>query len=88
MVEELLVEIFKIRNLLNIIFVLVILATLIAIVLIFNLSLRLCQREIETSFKLGCSRAMIARLIAAEVAIILVISFSLTGLITASHHLS
>ena len=82
-VEELLVEIFKIRNLLNIIFALVILATSIAIILIFNLSLRLRQDEIQTSFKLGCSRAMIARLIAAEVLIILAISFSLTSLIVA-----
>ena len=81
-VEALLVEIFKIRNLLNVIFALVILATLIAILLIFNLSLRLRQREIETSFKLGCSRLMIGRLIAAEVAIIMVISLSLTGVIT------
>ena len=82
-VEELLVEIFKIRNLLNIIFALVILATAIAIILIFNLSLRLRQRELETNFKLGCSRAMMVRLVAAEVLIIMAISFSLTGVITA-----
>lgn len=82
-VEELLVEIFKIRDLLNIIFALVILATLIAIVLIFNLSLRLRQQEIDTSFKLGCSRTMMGRLIASEIAIILIVSMGLTGAVAA-----
>ncbi len=83
-VEELLLEVFKIRNVLNLIFVLVTIATLIAMVLIFNLSLRLRQQEIETSFKLGCSRGMIARLIVAEIATILVISFGLSVVITVS----
>ena len=81
-IEELLIEIFKIRDLLNVIFALVIAATLIAIILIFNLSLRLRQREIETSFMLGCSKNAIARLITAEISIILVISLLLTGVIT------
>ena len=75
-------EVFKIRNILNAIFALVILTTLIAITLIFNLSLRLRQREITTSFYLGCSRSTITRLITAEILIILLISASLTGGIT------
>ena len=81
-IEELLLEVFKIRNILNAIFALVILTTLIAIILIFNLSLRLRQREITTSFYLGCSRSTITRLITAEILIILLISASLTGGIT------
>ena len=80
-VEELLLEIFKIRNILNGVFATVILATGLATVLIFNLSLRLRQREIETSFKLGCSRMTIAKLLAAEIAIVLVISVGTTGAI-------
>lgn len=83
-VEELLLEVFKIRNILNLIFLLVTLATLIAMFLIFNLSLRLRQQEIETSFKLGCSRGMIARLIVAEIATILVISLAFSAVITVS----
>ena len=83
-VEELLLEVFKIRNVLNLIFLLVTIATLIAIILIFNLSLRLRQQEIETSFKLGCSRGMIARLIIAEITTILVISFAFSAVITVS----
>ncbi len=81
-IEELFLEVFKIRNILNAIFVLVILTTLIAIILIFNLSLRLRQQEITTSFYLGCSRSTITRLITAEILIILLISASLTGAIT------
>ncbi len=81
-IEELFLEVFKIRKILNAIFALVILTTLIAIILIFNLSLRLRQREIATSFYLGCSRSKIAQLITAEILIILLISTSLTGGIT------
>ncbi|MEL6385058.1 MAG: ABC transporter permease [Cyanobacteria bacterium J06626_18] len=82
-IEELLLEIFKIRSILNLVFILVIVTTLIALFLVFNLSLRLRQREIETSFKLGCSRGMIARLIVAEVATILVVSSGCAVVITA-----
>ena len=44
-------------------------------------SLRLRQREIETIFKLGCSRATTVRLLAAEIVIILAASALLTGLL-------
>jgi putative ABC transport system permease protein len=50
------------------------LATVLAIILVFALSLRLRQREIQTIFKIGCSRMTIARLIAAEIMIIAVSS--------------
>lgn len=81
-IEELLLEVFKIRNLLNAIFILVIITTLIAIILIFNLSLRLRQKEMTTNFYLGCSRSMIVQLITAEILIILIISATLTTGIT------
>ena len=81
-IEELFLEVFKIRRILNAILSLVIFTTLIAVILIFNLSLRLRQREITTSFYLGCSRSKIAQLITAEILIILMISTSLTGTIT------
>lgn len=81
-IEELLLEIFKIRNLLNLVFFLAIAATLLAIGLIFNLSLRLRQQEIETSFKLGCSRGAIVQLIAAEIAIVLIVSAGFSTLVT------
>ena len=43
---------------------------MLAIILVFALSLRLRQREIQTIFKIGCSRMTIAKLIAAEIMII------------------
>ena len=81
-IEELFLEVFKISKILNAIFILVIFTTLIAIILIFNLSLRLRQREITTNFYLGCSRSKIAQLITAEILIIILVSSSLTGSIT------
>jgi putative ABC transport system permease protein len=46
------------------------LGTVIAIILVFALSLRLRQREIVTIFRIGCRQMTIARLIAAEIVII------------------
>ncbi len=50
------------------------LATVLAIILVFALSLRLRQREIQTIFKIGCSRMTIAKLITAEIMIIVLSS--------------
>ena len=50
------------------------LATILAVILVFALSLRLRQREIQTIFRLGCRRANIARLLAAENFIIVIMS--------------
>ncbi|MGK7932498.1 MAG: ABC transporter permease [Microcystaceae cyanobacterium] len=83
-IQELLLEVFKIRNLLNVVFVIVILATAITIFLVFNLSLKLRQREMETNFSLGCSRATNTKLIISEIVIIILISSSLTLGITVS----
>jgi putative ABC transport system permease protein len=59
------------------------LATILAIILIFALSLRLRQREIQMIFKLGCSRMTIAQLIAAEILIIVSFSAVLCGIMLA-----
>lgn len=58
-------------------------ATVLALILIFALSLRLRQREIRTIFKLGCSRGTIARLVGAEILVILAVSALCTGLLLA-----
>jgi putative ABC transport system permease protein len=71
-IDGLLENIFRIKNVIDAVIVVVGFATILAIVLVFSLSLRLRQREIETIFKLGCSRLTIVRLMSAEVAIILV----------------
>ena len=78
-IDGLLQSIFRIKNVLDAVISVVALATALALVLVFALSLRLRQREIQTIFKLGCSRLTIARLIAAEISIIVLLSGLLCG---------
>ncbi len=73
-IAGLLATIFRIRNVLDAVILLVGSATVLAMILVFALSLRLRQREIATMFKLGCRRLTVARLLAAEIAIIVSIS--------------
>lgn len=73
-IDGLLQNIFLIRNVLDAVIALVGLATVLVILLVFALSLRLRQREIQTIFKLGCRKAMIGRMLLAEIAIILLAS--------------
>ena len=73
-IDGLLQNIFRIRNVLDAVIALVGLATALAIILVFTLSLRLRQREIQTIFKLGCRKAMIGRMLLAEIVIILLVS--------------
>ncbi len=70
-IERLLQNIFRIKNLLDAVIAVVALATILAIILVFALSIRLRQREIQTVFKIGCSRMTIAKLIGAEISIII-----------------
>ena len=69
-IDGLLQNIFRIKNVMDAVIVIVSTATLAALVLVFSLSLRLRQRELNTIFKLGCSRSTVASLLAAEVLII------------------
>jgi len=70
-IDGLLQTIFKIRNVLDAIILIVGFATLLAIILIFTLSLRLRQNEIKTIFKIGCSKGTIIKLLSAEIALII-----------------
>ena len=82
-VGVLLDTIFRIKSILDAVILVVGIATLLALTLVFALSLRLRQREVQTIFKLGCSRSTIARLMGAEIAIILLVSGALTALLLA-----
>ena len=73
-IDGLLQNIFRIKNVLDAVIVVVGFATVLAMVLVFALSLRLRQREINTIFKLGCSRMTIARLMGSEIGMIIVMS--------------
>jgi putative ABC transport system permease protein len=73
-IDGLLQNIFRIRNVLDAVIALVGLATVLTIVLVFTLSLRLRQREVQTIFKLGCRKAMIGQMLLSEIVIILLVS--------------
>jgi putative ABC transport system permease protein len=73
-IDGLLQNIFQIKNVIDAVILVVGIATMLAILLVFALSLRLRQREINTIFKLGCSRLTIVRLMAAEILIIIGLS--------------
>ncbi len=77
-IEGLLENIFRIKSVIDGVIAIVGLATILAIILVFALSVRLRQRELMTIFKLGCSRMTAVRLIVAEIVIILLAS-SLIG---------
>jgi len=78
-IDGLLQNIFRIKNVLDAVISVVALATILAVILVFALSLRLRQREIQTIFKLGCSRLTIVRLMSAEIFIIVLTSGLLCG---------
>ena len=78
-IDGLLQNIFRIKNVLDAVISVVALATILAVILVFALSLRLRQREIQTIFKLGCSRLTIARLVSSEIFIIVLTSGLLCG---------
>jgi len=73
-IEGLLENIFRIKSVIDSVIAIVGLATVMAIILVFALSVRLRQGELTTIFKLGCSRMTAVKLIAAEILIILLAS--------------
>ena len=78
-IDGLLENIFKIKTVMDGVILLVGSATVLAIILVFALSLRIRKREIATVFKLGCRRMTIARLMAAEICIIVLTSAVFCG---------
>lgn len=76
-IEGLLANIFRIRNVLDTVIAVVAFATILAMILVFTLSLKLRSQEIETIFKLGCSKGTITRILAAEIIVIFSLSIML-----------
>ena len=87
-VDGLLQNIFRIKNVLDAVIGVVALATVMAIILVFTLSVRLREWEIQTIFKLGCSRMTIAKLMLAEIFIILGASAVLCAVLMIMVHYS
>ena len=73
-IDSLLATIFRIRNVLDGVVLMVGSATLLALLLVFSLSLRLREKELQTIYKLGASRATVSRLLGAEIFIIISVS--------------
>jgi len=80
--EELIAIIFQVKRLFDFGAILLVVVTLLLVLLVISLSLRLRQREMETMFKLGCSRFTMLWLQGAELAIVLALSVLLAGLTT------
>lgn len=80
-VDGLLANIFRIKNVLDAVIFVVAIATVLALTLVFALSIRLRQREIGTVFRIGGSRLTIARLLIAEIGIIVAASALLCGVV-------
>ncbi len=74
-IEELMQMVVQIKRFFDANFVLICLATILFVVLIIMLSLRLRRREMETMFRIGCSRMTVLKLQATELCIVLVLSF-------------
>jgi putative ABC transport system permease protein len=79
-IGELLENIFRVKRLLQGVMGVVGGATLLALVLVFALSLRLRQRELQTLFKLGAARGTVTRLVLAEIVTIAAAAAALCGM--------
>lgn len=86
-IHGLLQNIFRIKSVLDAVIAVIALATVMAIILVFALSLRLRQQEIQTIFRIGCSRMTIAKLLSAEIVIIVLASAVLCGVLMMPVHL-
>jgi putative ABC transport system permease protein len=77
-IGALLAEIFRIKRVVGAVLLVAGGAAVLLLALVFALSLRLRQREIDTMYMIGASRTAAARLVAAEIAIIAGASATLT----------
>ena len=78
-INVLLERIFQIKKLVDGVTLLITLAALLALVLVFALSMRLRENEFETLFKLGCIRGAIARLLLAEITLVMIASIAFSA---------
>ena len=74
-IDELLEFVIQLRKFFDLAFLLLAIITSLFVMLVIALSLKLRQREFQTMHRIGCSRSMVFRLIAAELVIVTVLSF-------------
>ena len=82
-IDELLGTIFTVQNFVIAGMVLVGLAATATAVLVFALSIRLRKREIETMAKIGGSKLRVAGILVTEIAVVVLVSVVLAGILTA-----
>jgi putative ABC transport system permease protein len=78
-IEELMGIVFQVKRFFDANFALICLATLLFMGLVVMLSLRIRKREMETMFRIGCSRLTVFRLQVEELCIVLLISLAIAG---------
>ena len=82
-IEELMGIVFQVKRFFDANFALICLATSLFVTLVVMLSLRIRRREMETLFRIGCSRLPVVRLQVTELCIVLLVSLVLAGLLSA-----
>jgi putative ABC transport system permease protein len=83
-VDEIMRMVFRVRRFFDAAFIVVCAATGLFVLLVVLLSLRLRKREMETMFKIGCSRSTISLLLISELGIIACISIVVAGALLVS----
>lgn len=78
LVRELLVSTFRLRNVFNLVLLMVALAALLALLLVYALSLRLRREEFSTCARMGARRGVMVRMVVAEIGLVLLVSAGLT----------
>jgi putative ABC transport system permease protein len=81
-IEELMGMVVRIKRFFDANFAMVCLAMVLFVVLVVMLSVRIRRREMETMFRIGCSRLTVARLQAAELLLILLMSLAISAALT------
>ncbi len=81
-IDELIGTMFSVRNYILLAALLVGLATLAAIVLVINLSIRLRRDELSTMRKIGASPGRIRRILGVEIGLVLLLSLLITAALT------
>jgi putative ABC transport system permease protein len=81
-VEELLGLVFKVKRFFDANFTLITVSTILFILLVVLLSQRIRKREMETMFKIGCSRLTVFWLQAAELVIVIAMGLALASVLS------
>ena len=82
-IEELMGIVFQVKRFFDANFALICLATILFMVLVVMLSLRIRKREMETMFRIGCTRLTVFRLQIMELGILFLISLAIAGVLSA-----